>query len=260
MVCTPTYALRLADVAREVGFPLSDIPVRIVICGAEPGAGVPATKARIQEAWTAKCFDGAGAADVGKHSFECEVQPGGMHVVETSFIIEVRDPTTGEPVAPGEPGELVLTNLDNVGFPVIRVRTADLVKLQTAPCECGRTFWRLKGGILGRVDGALIIRGVLILPSSLENVIRRFREVGEFVVDAYRPGELDEMEIRVELRGAEPDALAAAIATEIRNEFGLRVQVTPLPYGTLPRLDGKVKRFTDHRQAYGTPRQAGVTT
>ena len=245
---TPTYALRLAAVASEAGISLSDIPIHIMIHGGEPGASLPATKARIQDTWGAKCFDCTGAADVGHYGFECEVQPGGVHVIESEFIVEVHDPATGEPVPPSEPGELVITNLGRIGFPVIRYRTGDQVKLETAPCECGRTFGRLAGGIIGRVDDALVIRGVLLFPSAIENVIRRSPEVDEFAVDVYRKGELDEMEIRVEISGAEPDALADAVANEFRSEFGLRVQVTPVPHDTLPRFEIKAKRLTDHRQ------------
>jgi phenylacetate-CoA ligase len=223
--------------------------VRVVLLVGEPGGHVPATRARIEEAWTAKCFDQAGATEVSRHSFECEVQPGGLHVIESSFIVEVLNPITCDTVPPGSPGELVLTNLDNVDFPAIRRRTSDQVILDTTPCECGRTFWRLDGGILGRVDDALLIRGVIVMPSSFENIIRRFPEVEEFAGDVYHQGEVTEMEIRVEVEGTEPNALAAAVAKEIHDEVGLRVQVTPVPYGTLPRFERKAKRFTDHRKS-----------
>ena len=246
---TPTYALRLAEVACETGVRLSDIPVRALIVAGEPGGHVPATRARMEEVWTAECFDQAGAVGVGKHSFECEVHPGGVHVIETSYIVEVLDPVTCKPVPPGTPGELVLTNLDNFGFPAIRTRTGDQVKLNTAPCQCGRTFWRLDGGVLGRIDDAMLIRGVILLPSSLENVIRRFPEVREFAGDVHNRGGIAEMEIRVEVDGGDPDALVIAVADEIRNVFGLRMQVTPVPCGTLPRFDRKARRFTDHRKS-----------
>jgi phenylacetate-CoA ligase len=249
MCTTPSYALRLAEVASEEGIPLSDIPMRAVLLAGEPGANVPATRARIEEAWIAECFDQTGGVGAGKTGFECEVHPNGVHLIESSLIAEVLDPTTDEPVPPGQPGELVVTSLDNVGFPNIRSRTGDQVILQTEPCACGRTFWRLKGGILGRIDDALLVRGVIVMPRSFENVIRRFPEVVEFAGDVYQQGEVAELEIRVEVDGVEPDALAAAIAREIHDAVGLRVQVTPVPYGSLPRFgDRKARRFTDHRR------------
>ncbi|HBI28292.1 MAG TPA: phenylacetate--CoA ligase, partial [Deltaproteobacteria bacterium] len=115
--CTPTYALRLAEVARESGFDLGDIPIRVTVHAGEPGANLPATKARIEETWGAKCFDHAGASEVGAHSFECEAQPGGTHVIESEFIIEVLDSETGKVCAPGETGELIITNLGRIGYP-----------------------------------------------------------------------------------------------------------------------------------------------
>jgi len=160
----------------------------------------------------------------------------------------VIDPATGKP---SEEGELVITNLGRVGMPVIRYRTGDRVKLQTAPCECGRTFQCLEGGVIGRIDDVLIIRGVNVYPSAIENIIRRFPEVGEFAVDVYRQGVLDEMEIRLEARNIEPDQIASEVTKAIREALGLRAQVKPVPHGTLPRFELKAKRFKDHRHLNG---------
>ena len=155
--CTPTYALRLAEVAREENFDLNQIPLRLAIHAGEPGANVPATKQRIEKTWGIKCFDHAGASEIGAHSFECTEQPGGIHVNESEFIVEVVDPKTLEPVPEGEEGELILTNLSRTGFPIIRYRTGDLVRLNQAPCACGRTFARFEGGVLGRADDLSLI-------------------------------------------------------------------------------------------------------
>jgi phenylacetate-CoA ligase len=164
---------------------------------------------------------------------------------EGEFICEVIDPVTGEPA---NEGELVITNLGRVGMPVIRYRTGDQVKLQTEPCECGRTFLRLEGGVIGRIDDALIIRGVNVYPSTIENIIRRFAEVGEFAVDVYRQGALDEMEIRIQSSGTDPDMTAQAVAKAVRESLGLRVVVKPVPHGTLPSFELKARRFTDPRR------------
>ena len=165
--CTPTYALRLAEVARESDFDLSEIPVRKLINAGEPGANVPATKFRIESVWNSKCFDHAGASEIGAHSFECEVQPNGTHVIESEFIVEVLNPETFKPVSEGEIGELIITNLGRFGYPVIRYRSGDLVRLNQDICECGRTFSRFEGGVLGRVDDMFVIRGINVFPSAI---------------------------------------------------------------------------------------------
>ncbi len=139
------------------------------------------------------------------------------------------------------------------GMPVIRYRTGDTVKLQTAPSACGRSFWRAEGGIIGHINEVFLVRGVTVFPSAIEDMVRCFPEIGEFLVDIYRCYELDEMEHRVEVRGTEPHAVATAVVEGLRNGLGLRVLVTPVPYGTLPRLD-EARRFSDHRRGRGEPR------
>jgi phenylacetate-CoA ligase len=243
LICTPTYALRLAEVADEEGIDIANSSVRITIHAGEPGASLPATKGRIEDAWQANCYDHAGATEVGAWGFECQAQAG-VHLNEGEFLCEVIDPNSGEPATEGE---LVITNLDRVGMPVIRYRTGDHVKRNTELCECGRTFHRLEGGVIGRIDDLLIIRGVNVYPSAVENVVRRFPEVSEFAVDVYRRGTLDEMKIRLEVIGTEPDAIADAVTVAIREALGLRVNVELAPHRTLPRFELKAKRLTDHR-------------
>jgi phenylacetate-CoA ligase len=249
LICTPTYALHLAEVAAEEGIDIASSGVRVTIHAGEAGASLPGTKKRIETVWGAKCYDHAGSTEVGAWGFECQAQAG-VHLNEGEFICEVIDPATGENA---DEGELVITNLGRVGMPVIRHRTGDRVKLATAPCACGRTFWRADGGIIGRIDEVFLVRGVPVFPGAIEDVVRRFPEAGEFVVDIRRRHELDEMEIRVEVSGSEPPAIAAAVARDLRNGLGLRVQVSPVPYGTLPRFDAKARRFTDHRQGRAHP-------
>jgi phenylacetate-CoA ligase len=168
-----------------------------------------------------------------------------LHVNEGEFVFEVIDPSTGEHAPEGE---LVITNLGRTGMPVIRYRTGDRVALGTTACECGRTYWRLDGGVAGRVDDVLIVRGINVFPSAVENIVRRFSEVGEFAVDVDRESELDTMEIRIEVRGPSPETVAADVAKELREGLGLRVSVQAVPFGVLPRFDLKSRRFTDHRK------------
>ena len=243
LVCTPTYALHLAEVAEAEGMDIVQGSVQTTIHAGEPGAGLPATRQRIEQAWGATCYDHAGATEVGAWGFECQVRDG-MHVNEGEFIFEVIDPDT---LKPAKEGELVVTNLGRVGMPVIRYRTGDRVKLNRNMCACGSSFWRLEGGVIGRVDDALIIRGVNVYPSSIENVVRTFPEVAEFAVDIYRRHEMADMDIRLEVQGETPDAVAHAVAQEIRHLLGIRARVEVVAQNTLPRFELKAKRFTDHR-------------
>jgi len=244
MCCTPTYALRLAEVAREAGFDLHEIPLRVTIHAGEPGANVPATRARIEAAWGVKCFDHAGASEVGAHSFECEAQMGGTHVIESEFIVEVIDPLTERASVPGETGELVITNLGRIGFPVIRYRTGDLVRLNLTPCECGRSFARFDGGVLGRSDDMVIVRGVNIYPAAIENLVRQFGAVDEFQVIVSPRRELAELEIAIELAGgADREITRATVEQTISNALGLRPTVTVAARGSLPRYELKSHRF-----------------
>lgn len=243
LCCTPTYALRLAEVAREFNFDLRTLPVRATIHAGEPGANIPFTKKRIEESWNAKCYDHAGASEVGAHSFECEAQPGGMHIIESEFIVEVMDTRTNEIVAPGECGELVITNLGRWGFPVIRYRTGDLVVVNEQKCKCGRTFARFDGGIVGRADDMVTVRGVNVFPSAVENIIRQFKEVDEFRVTVHTVKQMDEMDVEIELAVGADSSDAAAIAQALDSALSFRPTVQVVKRDTLPRFELKAKRF-----------------
>jgi phenylacetate-CoA ligase len=244
MCCTPTYALHLASVARKEGFDLRSIPMRVVINAGEPGASVLHTKQRIEAAWGAKCFDHAGASEVGAHSFECELQPGSIHVLESEFIAEVLDLETGKETSVGEIGELVMTNLGRFGFPVIRYRTGDLVRVNPAPCPCGRTFTRLDGGLLGRCDDMVTICGVNVYPTAIENVIREFENIEEFQVTVKMLGELHQLEVQVELGpdGA-PEETRQRVEQGIYRAISLHPKVTLANPGSLDRYEMKARRF-----------------
>ena len=245
IIClTPTYALRLAEVAREQQFDLRSIPVRALIHAGEPGANVAQTKARIEAAWGAKCFDHAGASEVGAHSFECEVQPGGIHVIESEFIVEVIDPQTGEEAPLGEIGELVITNLGRPGFPVIRYRTGDLVRLNLTPCACGRTFACFDGGLLGRTDDMVTIRGVNVYPTAIENVIRQFSAVGEYQVTVTAQQEMHNLEVKIEVvAGHDAEHVRGHVEQAIYRALSLRPTVTVAQPGELARFEMKARRF-----------------
>ena len=244
LVCTPTYALHLAEVAETEGIDIAKSSVRVTIHAGEPGASIPSTKRRIETAWGAKCYDHVGATEVGAWGFECRAQDG-VHLNEREFIFEVFDPTTG---SYANEGELIITNLGRLCMPAIRYRTGDHVRLHSGECGCGLSYRRLDGGVIGRLDDALIIRGVNVYPSTIENIVRSFPEVGEFAVDIYRRGALDEMEIRLEASTPECHALGDEVVKAIRRALGLRVAVKLVNHGSLPRFELKARRVTDRRQ------------
>lgn len=243
LVATPTHALRMAEVAAEAGADLAASALRINIHAGEPGASLPATRARLEDAFGVRVFDHAGATEVGAWGFQCEAREG-LHLNESEFIFEVVDPETR---APSREGELVITNLGRAGMPVIRYRTGDIGRLETGPCPCGSGYRRLKGGVVGRLDQRLTVQGVAFFPGALENVIWSFGEVREFAVDVRGRGTRDDIEVRVELRTGDADRVRALLANAMGERMGLRAEVSTVPGGTLPRFPVKAHRFTDHR-------------
>jgi phenylacetate-CoA ligase len=244
LVCTPSYALHLIEVAKDRGIDLTKLPVRVTVHAGEPGAGIPATRRRLETSWGARCYDHPGMSEVGPYGFECVAQAG-PHIIESEFIAEVIDPTTGKPA---REGELVLTNLGRHGSPIFRYRSGDRVCLSQEPCACGRSFVRLEGGILGRVDDMLIVRGVNVFPSALEGIIRQFDAVDEFQIEVYKRGELDEVRLRLEIDGGRHGSSAVgetvrAVIEKVRREIGIRVEAEAIPPGRLPRYELKAKRL-----------------
>jgi phenylacetate-CoA ligase len=239
LCCTPSYALHLAQAARERGMDPARLGIRATVHAGEPGAGIPTVRARIEEAWGARAYDHAGMTEMGAYGFECAAQSG-LHVNESEFIAEIVDPATG---APATAGELVLSNLGRLGSPVLRYRTGDRVRVAASPCACGRTFLRLEGGILSRVDDMLIVRGVNVFPGALEGIVRRFPAVDEFMIEVYRRNEMDEVRLLLEVDGGAGRELAGRVQEAVRVELGIRVDTVPVPARSLPRWELKAKRL-----------------
>ena len=245
LVCTPTYALHMAAEARRVGMDLArDSAIRVTVHAGEPGASIASTKQRIEEAWGARCFDHTGATEIGAFGFACDALPEGVHVNEDEFIAEVVDTESGEALPDGGRGELVLTNLGRVGSPVIRYRTGDLVEPRRGPCACGRTSLVLEGGVLGRVDDMVVVRGVNVFPSAVERIVRQFPEVEEFRVDVLDTEGLAELKVTVEPGTATvPEGLREGVTESIRDNLHIRPVVEVVAPGTLPRFELKARRF-----------------
>ena len=238
LVCTPSYALHLGETARQRGVDPAKLGIRTTVHAGEPGAGIAAVRARIQEQWSARTFDHAGMTEMGAYGYECAEQAG-LHVNGSEFIAEVLDPVT---LAPAREGELVLTNLGRLGSPVIRYRTGDRVRVAQTPCACGRTFLRLEGGILGRLDDMLIVRGVNVFPSAIEGIVRRFAAVEEFQIEVFRAGELDEARLLIEVAEGDGATLCGTVQEALRAGLGIRVPVTQAPARSLPRFELKARR------------------
>lgn len=241
LLSTPTYALRLAEVARADGVDLGRSGLRVSIHAGEPGASIPATRERLERELGVTAVDHTGATEVGPTGFSCEARDG-VHVVENEFVAEIRDLATGAVRDEGE-GELVLTNLGRWGSPAIRYRTGDHVIAERAGCSCGRSWLKLRGGILGRVDEMLIVRGVNVYPSALEAVIRRFPDVAEYRVEAYEDRGMTELRLVIEPAREGMDGLAPTVGEAVHRAIGLRCDVRLAAPGSLPRFELKAKRF-----------------
>jgi phenylacetate-CoA ligase len=244
LCCTPSYAIRLGEVALEEKISLNSI--RLLIVAGEPGGSIPATRKRIEQLWpTTRVFDHHGMTETGPVTFECPAQPGILHVIESSYLAEILD-ATGHPVKQGEAGELVLTPLGRAGSPVLRYKTGDMVKaVVQSTCKCGRSDLALKGGILGRIDDMVVIRGVNVYPSALEDLLRGFPDVAEYQVEVDKTKALAEVQLQVEpiSNAVDTAQLSTRIQTTIQDTFHLRVPVSMVSVGTLPRFEMKARRW-----------------
>jgi phenylacetate-CoA ligase len=259
--CTPTYALRLAEVATEgrkqkaegrrqkaeQEIDLAAGGVRGLIVAGEPGGSIAATRKRIESAWGARVFDHWGMTELGALAVECVESPGWLHLLETECIAEILDPASAEPVEPGTEGELVITNLGRLGSPLIRYRTGDLVKADPTPCPCGRELLRLQGGILGRVDDMLTIRGNNVFPSSIEAILREFDAIAEYRIEVRTVRSMQHVRIVLEpttsQSAEQTQQLAQAVGRRIKDRLNFTAEVTAVEPGSLPRFELKGRRF-----------------
>jgi phenylacetate-CoA ligase len=258
-VCaTPTYMLRMALEAEKQGLDLPGSKVSKLVLSGEPGGSIPAMKRLLESKWGATSGDTAGMTEIGTIMiFECSHHPGGTHIIEDHFIEEVLDPKTLRPVGYGEMGERVCTSFGRGMIPLIRYRACDLVvKVPHDRCACGRSFDIYEGGIQGRVDDMLLIRGTNVYPRAIEAVVREYAAVDEFqiVVDRNAQG-YDELTVRIELRpGSLDDEQAAGVVRDVAKDLkrcneGLRINVECAPAGALPRFELKAKRVVDQRKS-----------
>ncbi|KLU02531.1 Phenylacetate-coenzyme A ligase [Rhodopirellula islandica] len=252
--CTPTYALHLVSVANEHGIDLKGSSVSRLIVAGEPGGSVPEIRRAIEEPWGARVIDHAGASELGAWGFP-SAEDRGLHVIESEFIAEFfvldEDGQPGRVAESGEASELVMTNLGRHGGPAIRYRTGDIVRPvweHGLPCQ----FVKLDGGVIGRADDMLVIRGVNVFPASIEAIVRQVVPEAEFRMIATRQDHLDQLSIEIESpdsNESQPGSLGQMreLRDAFRERLALRVEITLVPAGSLPRSEGKSKRFVDRR-------------
>jgi phenylacetate-CoA ligase len=236
LCCTPTYALRLAEVGEHRNQPVCQLGVKkIIVCG-EPGGSIPAVRRRIESTWQARVYDHHGMTEVGPVSVSSELDPDLLLLRHEAYFCEVIDPATGAPAAPGATGELVLTTLGRYGSPLLRYRTGDLV----LPVETEIPgHFALRGGVLSRTDDMVVIRGINIYPSSIDAVVRTFPTIREYRVEIDQRPALAELRLAVEAS----EEIAAALAHKLRSTFSLRIPVTRVAPGSLPTFEVKAKRW-----------------
>jgi len=252
MMATPTYVLGMADTARKMGIDPSSLAVRKITCAGEPGASIPTTKKRMEDAWAAKVYDHAGATEIGAWCFECTAQSGGLHVNEGFFLVEIQDVETGEYIEePGRRGKMIITALDRQAQPCIRFDSKDIIEWAGEPCPCGRTFRLIKGGVIGRADDITKVKGVLLSPSAIEEVVRGLDGLGnEFEVIVDKDGDIDRITLKVEIikgREGESKQIEARLKDQLRLKTNLGYILEFHDHGTLPRYDVKARRFKDLR-------------
>ncbi|MBL7213897.1 MAG: phenylacetate--CoA ligase family protein [Desulfobacteraceae bacterium] len=256
MMATPTYVLGMADTARNsMGLKPAEMSINKITCAGEPGASIPSTKKRMEEAWGAKVFDHAGATEIGAWSYECDCQPNGMHVNEGFFLVEIQDLETGQIIhEPGKKGKMIITALDRQAQPCVRFDSKDIIEWAEEPCPCGRTFGLIKGGVIGRADDITKVKGVLLAPSAIEEVVRGIDGLAhEYEVVVDKAGDVDTIALKVELL---PDAqtqretIEPNLRDQLRLKTNLGYKIEFHEYGSLPRYDVKARRFRDLRKAH----------
>jgi phenylacetate-CoA ligase len=256
MMGTPTYMLSMAATARDkLGIDPSTLSIEKITCAGEPGASIPSTKRRMEEAWGAKVYDHAGATEIGAWSYECTAQPGGMHVNEAFFLVEIEDVETGAIIdEPGQRGKMIITALDRQAQPCVRFDSKDIIEWASEPCPCGRSFRVVQGGVVGRADDITKVKGVLLAPSAIEEVVRGIAGLSdEYEVVVDKKGDVDKISLKVELlpeQVNQRDKIEAQLVDQLRLKTNLRYDLEFKEYGSLPRYEVKAKRFKDLREKH----------
>ena len=253
MMATPTYILGMADVARtQLGIDPASLSIEKITCAGECGASIPSTKKRMESAWGARVYDHSGATEIGAWSYECQAQSGGLHVNEGLFLVEIQDMDTGEIITePGRRGKMIITAFDRIAQPCVRFDSKDVIEWADYACPCGRTYRLIKGGVLGRADDITKVKGVLLSPSTIEEVVRGVEGLGnEYEVIVEKQGDTDRITLKVEfVREGETrrTEIERELVGQLRLKTNLRYDLQFFSLGALPRYEVKARRFKDLR-------------
>jgi phenylacetate-CoA ligase len=241
LFCTPTYSMRLINTAKEQGIELKKNSLKKIIVAGECGGSLAVIREAVDQAWKGRSliYDHYGMTEVGPVAYEIPGGVGGLRILLDSYHAEVIDPQTTEPIGDGRIGELILTPLGRTGSPVFRYRTGDLVKVRRGRDAEGVPTFDLIGGILGRADDMVIVRGVNLYPSGVDAVVRKFTEIGEYQVVIEQVREMTEVSIRAECT---PE-VAISLEGALEDAFSLRIPVESVPSETLPSFEMKAKRW-----------------
>lgn len=251
-MATPTYVLGMADTAKtKLGIDPKSLGIKRITVAGEPGGSIPATRKRMEEAWGAKVYDHCGATEIGAWGYECEEQSG-LHVNDVMFLVEIEDIETGELITePGRKGKMIITNLNRMAQPCIRFDSKDVIEWSPDLCRCGRSFSLLKGGVQGRADDITKVKGVLLSPTAIEEVVRSIPGLGdEYEVVVTKAGDIDDITLKVELNPGEDkntDSIRQRLVDQLRLKTNLNYNLEFHKYGELPRYDVKARRFKDLR-------------
>jgi phenylacetate-CoA ligase len=252
MLATPTYALYLGETAREMGVDLAKTSITHMIVSGEPGGSIPATRHAIEELWGAKCYELYGIAEIGPTNPGCPLREG-VHLCEDWYHALVVD-ESGNPVRDGEVGEHIVTSYIQDGQPLIKYRTHDLVRRTDGRCGCGTTWLYYPGGVLGRTDHMIIVKGVNVYPAAVEALLHRVAGLSEhYEVHVDRDASNDFVTVRAEARPEIDAARYAEVGRDAEGVFksviGVSIDVAVQAPGSLPRYELKARRFFDHRPA-----------
>jgi phenylacetate-CoA ligase len=252
MGATPTYVLGMAETARKMGIdPPKDLSIRRITVAGEPGGSIPATRKRMEDAWGAKVYDEVGSTEIGHWGWHCTHQSG-LHVNEGMYLVEIEDVATGELIEePGHRGKMVVTTFGRQAQPCIRFDVKDLIEWNSRQCDCGRTFRLLEGGIQGRADDITKVKGVLLSPLAIEEVVRKMPQLSnEYQVVVTKKGDIDDITLKVEILPEykkDEAAIKIKLTDQLRITTNLGYNIEFHEYESLPRSQAKTRRFLDQR-------------
>ncbi|MCA9040158.1 MAG: AMP-binding protein [Planctomycetaceae bacterium] len=245
--CTPTYGMRLIEIAEAEKIDLRNSAIRGLIVAGEPGGCLPAIRERLEEGWNARVFDHWGMTEIGALAVEEEHCPNSLTMLETECMVEILDPVSLQPVPTGQPGELIITNLGRYGSPLIRYRTGDIVEVETEPHPEGRSLLRLKQGIRGRTDDMITIRGNNFFPTAVEEILREYPEVIEYRMTLISERAMSQLDIEIEpqasLESDATDCLFENLNNILRERLNFQPRLKLVPPESLPRFELKGRRF-----------------